>query len=93
METNITQALQILVIGMGTVFVILALVVFLSRILIQVVNSYSRPAKRMTITSPTQIPDTHIAVIQAVTDHLTGGQGHVVSISRIQNEEELWQEK
>ena len=87
MDSNITQALQILVIGMGTVFVILSLVVLLSNALIRLVNSYSRPARLTPTSRESVVPPSHIAVIHAVTEHITNGQGSVVSITPIQNQD------
>lgn len=87
MESNITQALQLLVIGMGTVFLILSLVVLLSNALIRLVNSYSRPARLTPVSQEAVVPPAHIAVIHAVTEHVTKGQGSVVSITPIQNQD------
>jgi oxaloacetate decarboxylase gamma subunit len=88
MESNISNALVLLVIGMITVFLILALVVISGNILIKLVNKYTpEPTKKFlrndrsaTVTAPETL-----AVIATAVKTVTAGHGKVESIQKVEN--------
>lgn len=88
MESNISNALVLLVIGMITVFLILALVVISGNILIKLVNKYTpEPTKKFlrndrsaTVTAPETL-----AVIATEVKTVTAGHGKVESIQKVEN--------
>ena len=88
MESNISNALVLLAIGMITVFLILALVVISGNILIKLVNKYTpEPAKKFlrnyrsaTVTAPETL-----AVIATAVKTVTAGHGKVESIQKVEN--------
>ena len=82
-------ALQLLAIGMITVFLILFLVVQTARILIRVVNRYwpGEPSPLLAGTPsgsdpPKNIDPKIVAAISGVVSHLTEGKGTVKNIKR-----------
>lgn len=79
MDSKFEQALEIFGVGMVTIFLILGLVVISGQVLIQLVNRFS-PNNEEKITSPSAIPDTHIAVINAAVEAVTKGKGNVAAI-------------
>lgn len=91
MDNAINEALQLLVVGMGTVFLILALVVFLGRQLIGAVNRWlpattavasgSQSSSQSSTSSAIQ-PDILSAIVAAV-DIVTEGKGKVDHVERI----------
>lgn len=86
MESTISNALQLLAIGMITVFLILALVVLSGNILIKIVNKYApEPNKRITRSSRTAsgTPPAVIVAITAVVEAVTNGHGKVDSIQKV----------
>lgn len=84
MQDNMIQALQILLIGMGTVFLILTLVVVLSKVLIVWVNRFAEKKQALaTVSSQTE----HWAIIHGVVDHVTHGKGVVTHIQSKSKEE------
>ena len=79
MESTIGNALLLLVVGMLTVFLILALVVGTGKILISITNSlYKAPEKE----GNNGIENSHIALLTAVVDHVTSGRGTIDSIEK-----------
>ena len=88
MESNISNALVLLAIGMITVFLILALVVISRNILIKLVNKYTpEPTKKFlrndrsaTVTAPETL-----AVIATAVKTVTAGHGKVESIQKVEN--------
>ena len=88
MESNISNALVLLVIGMITVFLILALVVISGNILIKLVNKYTpEPTKKFlrndrsaTVTAPETL-----AVIATAVKTVTACHGKVESIQKVEN--------
>lgn len=94
MTENISIALEVLGVGMVTVFVILALVVASGHLLIKVVNKYF-PAPLVSTTTSSKshssgqaVPSTNIskstlaAIISSV-DVITEGKGKVTEIKRM----------
>ena len=89
-STAINEALQLLVVGMGTVFLILALVVFLGRQLIGAVNRWlpatDRPAVAPSAgaaSAASEVPPGVLAAIIAAVKMVTNGEGKVDHVERI----------
>ncbi|MEZ4687090.1 MAG: OadG family transporter subunit [Bacteroidia bacterium] len=83
----INQALQLLVVGMGTVFIILGLVVFMGRQLIGAVNRWmpEAVASKANVSSPdtsSAIEPGVLAAIVAAVDIVTGGIGIVEHVEK-----------
>lgn len=87
MSEEFSLALQLLGIGMGTVFLILSFVVLSGNALIRIVNRYMpAPAKAPKSTPRTGggsaiAPDTLAAIVAAV-DSVTDGKGKITSIEK-----------
>jgi oxaloacetate decarboxylase gamma subunit len=88
MSEELSLALQLLGIGMGTVFLILSFVVLSGNALIRIVNRYMpAPAKAPKSTPRTGggsaaiAPDTLAAIVAAV-DAVTDGKGKITSIEK-----------
>ena len=86
---NIGEALQLLVVGMLTVFMILLIVIFLGKGLIALVNKYAPeeqvPQKKVTAMGSVVTPvDAQTkSIIDAAVSQLTGGKGVVSKIQKI----------
>lgn len=85
---NIGIALQLMAVGMITVFVILMVVIQLSKGLIWIVNKLvpeeSVIEKNKSTKSATQTIDTQtMSIIQATVTKLTNGKGQIKNITRI----------
>ncbi len=86
MTENLQLALQLLLVGMLTVFVILTIVVSLGRVIIFMVNKYTPDAP--TVTMPkrektSQFSKKKLAVLGSVVDLVTEGQGVIKSVKKI----------
>lgn len=85
----IGEALQLLVVGMLTVFVILLIVIFLGKGLIALVNKYAPeeqvPQKKVAAMGSVATPvDAQTkSIIDAAVSQLTGGKGVVSKIQKI----------
>ncbi len=81
---NIGTGLQLMVVGMSTVFLILLIVINGGKLLIKVVNKVApeeAPApKKVAAAAPAPVDATTKAVIDEVVKQITGGKGHVTSI-------------
>jgi oxaloacetate decarboxylase gamma subunit len=84
MDPKYIEALQILVIGMGTVFTILFLVVQLTKLLVSVVNRLGLEEYTPTPISSSSIPRPHVAAILAGVEAATEGKARVKSITKIE---------
>lgn len=87
MEESIFGALQLLVVGMITVFLILTIVINLGKALIVLVNKFapaeeSSPKKNPTAATNSIDANTQ-AIIKATVDKLTNGKGTVTHITKI----------
>lgn len=85
---NIGIALQLMVVGMVTVFIILFIVIQLGKLLISVVNKVApeeAPAQaRQTKTATVATVDAStMAIIQAAVAQITGGKGSVKKVERV----------
>lgn len=85
MTEDLNTALVVLIIGIGSVFLVLSLVVLTGRLLIRAVNAYL-PPPAMRPASPTAtaaaIPPATVAAIVAAVQIITQGQGRVSSIQQ-----------
>ena len=85
---NISLALELMVVGMITVFIILMIVIQLGKWLIMGVN---RITPEQTVTHKRQTPTPAVpaadvrtqAIIRAAVDRITGGRGQVKNIERL----------
>lgn len=84
MESNLTTALQLLVIGMGAVFFILFIVVSGGKFLITIVNKVSPAEEGLPFTKIKSTGDgsQNAEIIRAVVDVLTMGKGVVDKIEK-----------
>ncbi len=89
MTTDMQLALELLLLGMITVFLILSLVVLSARLLIFAVNRWSATSlrsrsseDRIVSSSADSIPKEVIAVLTASVEVATQGQGRIVQIER-----------
>ncbi|WP_321335359.1 OadG family protein [uncultured Bacteroides sp.] len=84
---NIETALLLLVVGMGTVFAILLLVIYLGKFLITLVNKYAPeeeiPIKQMPARGPVPISGNILAVITAAVNVVTHGKGRVAKVDKL----------
>ena len=76
---NLSEGLQLMLIGMVTVFTILLIVIYGSKLLIAAINKFApeqpkAPARKA--------DDTPVAVLEAAVNQLTGGKGHIVKITK-----------
>jgi oxaloacetate decarboxylase gamma subunit len=86
MENIIFQALQLLAVGMITVFLILSIVIGLGKALISVVNRIApeeNGVKKTPDNSKANIDNTTISIINAAVNQITGGKGKVQKIEKI----------
>ena len=82
---NIGLGVQLMIVGMSTVFLILLIVIWGGKLLINVVNKVAPeevvPAKGTN--APEAVDGSTMAVLQQVVSQITGGKGHVASAKRI----------
>ncbi|MBR1499933.1 MAG: OadG family protein [Bacteroidaceae bacterium] len=82
---NIGLGIQLMIVGMSTVFLILLIVIWGGKLLINVVNKVAPeevvPAKGTK--APEAVDSTTMAVLQQVVSQITGGKGHVASAKRV----------
>ncbi len=90
MTNSLDLALQLLLIGMTTVFIILGIVMGIGKLLITLVNKYSpdlpanKPNRRSTATSrKSDIPEEHIAVLATVVDLISQNKGILKNIKKL----------
>lgn len=85
MDSNIFLALQLLVVGMITVYFILYIVIGLGKVLIILVNKFvpeDKTVKNQKALNVSIDPTTK-AIIESTVNQITGGKGSVKSIERI----------
>ena len=88
MNPLINEALQLMAIGMVTVFCILLIVIFLGTVLIKLVNKFAPEevvAKKVApaANAVQQVDATVKAVIDATIAQITGGKGHATKITKL----------
>lgn len=83
---NIGLGIQLMVVGMSTVFLILLIVIWGGKLLIKTVNKLAPeevPAIKKTEQVSGAIDSTTLSVLQQVVSQVTGGKGHLSSAKRI----------
>ena len=78
---NIGVGLMLMVVGMATVFVILLIVIYLSKYLITIVNKVAPEEAPRKV--PTVAPTTDAGAIKAAVEILTAGKGQVIKIEKL----------
>ncbi len=80
---NLGIGLQLMIVGMCTVFLILIIVIYGGKLLIMAVNRIApeelAAAKKTVQTQSGSVTPTTMAVLNEVVKQLTGGKGHVSS--------------
>ena len=83
--SNLQIALELLCVGMVTVFIILCMVVIIGNVVVHFVNKFV-PAEAPKVKIPrkrtSEIGQKRIAAIVSAVNTVTGGKGHVVKIER-----------
>lgn len=83
---NIYLALQLMVVGMATVFLILYIIIGLGKLLVNFTNASAKETPPVSKPQPAQVPEadaTAQAVIQLAVKEITGGKGHVTQIKKL----------
>ena len=84
---NMDTALLLLFVGMGTVFAILLLLIYLGKFLIALVNKYAPEeevaAKQIMPKGPLPIPGNVLAAITAAVNVVTHGKGKITKVEKI----------
>lgn len=84
---NMETALLLLVVGMGTVFAILLLLIYLGKFLIALVNKYAPEeevaVKQITPKGPLPIPSNILTAIAAAVNVVTHGKGKITKVEKI----------
>lgn len=84
---NMETAFLLLVVGMGTVFAILLLLIYLGKFLIALVNKYAPEeevaAKQIMPKGPLPIPGNVLAAITAAVNVVTHGKGKITKVEKI----------
>lgn len=88
MTEIVMQALQLLLIGMLTVFTVLTLVVFTGRMLVIAVNRFSKdkealPATSKSIKERAKISSRRMAAITGAVSIVTNGKGIVLAVKKL----------
>lgn len=89
MNNNFSEAIQLMIVGMLTVFCILLIVIVFGTILIKLVNKYApeevQTKKSVAAASNAvqQVDATVKAVIDATVAQITGGKGRVSKITKL----------
>ena len=83
---NITFGIQLMIVGMSTVFLILLIVIWGGKLLIKAVNKFApeeTEAPKKGKPTPQTADDTTMEVLRQVVSQITGGKGHISSVRRI----------
>lgn len=86
---NFSEAIQLMIVGMLTVFCILLIVIGFGNLLIKLVNKYApeevqnKKAVVAANNAVQQVDATVKAVIDATVSQITGGKGHVTKITKL----------
>lgn len=94
MNESIQQALILLGVGMISVFVVLTLVVLTGHVLIRISNrlsiepniSVAAGKGKRSSNTPEKISRSQLAVLSAVVDHFTNGQGRISTVRKVGEE-------
>lgn len=84
---NIGLGIQLMAVGMSTVFLILLIVIWGGKLLIKAVNKVAPEEvvapKKAGAAAPAAVDAGTMAILQQVVSQITGGKGHVASAKRI----------
>jgi len=83
---NIGLGIELMVVGMSTVFLILLIVIWGGKLLIKAVNKIAPEevvAPKKASVAPAAVDSTTMAVLQQVVSQITGGKGSVASVKRL----------
>ena len=82
---NISLGLLLMLVGMVTVFAILLIVIYGSRLLISIINKIAPSEEKPAAAAKVTADDTAAVrpVLEAAVAQITGGKGHIVNIKRI----------
>ncbi len=82
---NIGLGLELMVVGMSTVFLILLIVIYGGKLLIRVVNKVAPEEEVSPKKAPAAAPidSQTMSVLQEVVKQLTGGRGHVADAKKV----------
>lgn len=84
---NLNLGLMLLVVGMVSVFIILLIVIYLSQLLIKIVNKVAPEEvvvkKNTSAAAPALIDGNTMAAIKGAVNIVTGGKGKVVKVEKI----------
>lgn len=85
---NLGIGLQLMIVGMSTVFLILLIVINGGKLLIKLVNmiapeEVAAAKKQVQATNPSQVDASTMAILQEVVKQITGGKGRVESAKKI----------
>ncbi|MCK3683228.1 OadG family protein [Maribellus sp. YY47] len=80
-----TNALQLMLTGMGTVFFILIMVVVLGNVIIRITNSFATVSTQAIApaAAPSGMEASKLAAIVSAVDVVTRGKGKVTSVEKI----------
>ena len=82
---NIGIGIQLMIVGMSTVFLILLIVIWGGKALISVVNKIApEEAKASSRAASGEVSAKARAVLEAAVRELTAGKGHITNITKIQ---------
>ena len=85
---NLGIGLQLMIVGMATVFLILLIVIYGGKLLINFVNmiapeEVAAAKKQVQAANPSQVDASTMAILQEVVKQITGGKGRVESAKKI----------
>ncbi|MBQ5840017.1 MAG: OadG family protein [Bacteroidaceae bacterium] len=85
---NLGTGLQLMIVGMSTVFLILLIVINGGKLLIKLVNmiapeEVAAAKKQVQAANPSQVDASTMAILQEVVKQITGGKGRVESAKKI----------
>lgn len=85
MESNIVEALKLLVVGMGTVFAVLLIIIEGGKLLIKAVNRFvpEDESEQAKVASVTDVSPAVAKAIDAAVSQITGGQAKVIDIKKL----------
>ena len=83
---NLGIGFELMIVGMSTVFLILLIVIWGGKLLINVVNKIAPEevvSAKKNATPAATVDGSTMAILQQVVSQITGGKGHVSSAKRI----------
>ena len=83
---NLGIGLQLMIVGMSTVFLILLIVIWGGKLLINVVNKIAPEevaSPKKTASAPATVDANTMAILQQVVSQITGGKGKVASAKKL----------